>query len=635
MLAVVHDRHRTLRAGGPVEGRPVRRVVLHRGPDHQDLLPAELPGGAAEGREHALLPERGRGPAGRVPRLQAVPPGRQPGLAGVERPGRPGRPGDAADRATASSTATACRALPRGSATASARCSASCSPSSAPGPLALARAQRAQTARLLVETSALPMAEVAFAAGFASVRTLQRDRPRGVRARPRPSCAAGPRRGRPAAGAPARSRCGCRSARRCARTTCSATWPRPACRAWRSGATAHYRRTLRLPHGHGIVDAAADAGPHRLPADAHRPARPVDRDQPVPPDARPRRRPGRGRRPAADRPGARAAGRARTPGRRVPRTVDGAEFAIRAVLGQQVSTAAARTHAAPAGRRRTASRSRTRPAASPTCSPSPAALAGLDPATLAFPQSRRTTLADPGRRTRRPARSTSARAATGTRARAQLAALPGIGPWTVEIDRDAALGDPDAFLPTDLGIRFAAQRSRPAGSAPGPDRAVPRLAAVARVRRPVPVGHRRPRHQPAPRLRRQSDAYPHRRRQSRSARSRWSRRTARSAVCTWRCSGTGPPLDRFGLRDDDGLRRAGPAAGRVLRRRPHRVRPRAADGRHAVPAQGLGSAAGHPVRRDRVVRRARATHRRARQRPARSGWRTAGTRSASSCPATG
>lgn len=40
------------------------------------------------------------------------------------------------------------------------------------GPLALARAQRAQTARLLIETTALPMAEIAFAAGFASIRTF-------------------------------------------------------------------------------------------------------------------------------------------------------------------------------------------------------------------------------------------------------------------------------------------------------------------------------------------------------------------------------------------------------------------------------------------------------------------------------
>src|SRR5215813_9865062 len=40
------------------------------------------------------------------------------------------------------------------------------------GPLALARAQRAQTARLLIETSTLPMGDVAFAAGFASIRAF-------------------------------------------------------------------------------------------------------------------------------------------------------------------------------------------------------------------------------------------------------------------------------------------------------------------------------------------------------------------------------------------------------------------------------------------------------------------------------
>ena len=38
------------------------------------------------------------------------------------------------------------------------------------GPLALARAHRAQTARILVETTAMPLSDVAFAAGFASVR---------------------------------------------------------------------------------------------------------------------------------------------------------------------------------------------------------------------------------------------------------------------------------------------------------------------------------------------------------------------------------------------------------------------------------------------------------------------------------
>lgn len=38
------------------------------------------------------------------------------------------------------------------------------------GPLALARAHRAHSARLLIETTAMPLADIAFAAGFASVR---------------------------------------------------------------------------------------------------------------------------------------------------------------------------------------------------------------------------------------------------------------------------------------------------------------------------------------------------------------------------------------------------------------------------------------------------------------------------------
>src|SRR5580704_17547703 len=64
------------------------------------------------------------------------------------------------------------------------------------GPIAIARAQRAQTARILIETTALAMTDVAFAAGFASVRqfndtvqsvfasspTMLRSRAKGTRA---------------------------------------------------------------------------------------------------------------------------------------------------------------------------------------------------------------------------------------------------------------------------------------------------------------------------------------------------------------------------------------------------------------------------------------------------------------------
>ena len=42
-------------------------------------------------------------------------------------------------------------------------------------------------------------------------------------------------------------------------------------------------------------------------------------------------------------------------------------------------------------------------------------------------------------------------------ARAQLLALPGFGPWTADVIAMRALGDPDAFLPTDLGVRRAAR----------------------------------------------------------------------------------------------------------------------------------------------------------------------------------
>ncbi len=145
----------------------------------------------------------------------------------------------------------------------------------------------------------------------------------------------------------------------------------------------------------------------------------------------------------------------KAPGRRVPRTVDADEFAVRAVLGQQVSTAAARTHA---GRLVTA---HGEPVDDPAGGlthlfPSTEALAGHDPQALAMPRTRRATLG-----TLIDALASGAiTLGVGSdcdRDRAQLADLPGIGPWTVEVIAMRALGDPDAFLPTDLGIRRAAE----------------------------------------------------------------------------------------------------------------------------------------------------------------------------------
>jgi AraC family transcriptional regulator of adaptative response / DNA-3-methyladenine glycosylase II len=135
----------------------------------------------------------------------------------------------------------------------------------------------------------------------------------------------------------------------------------------------------------------------------------------------------------------------------VPRTVDGAELAVRAVLGQQVSTAAARTCAArladargdvvddPGGGLR-------------RLFPPPEALVGAEPA---LPASRRRTLAAlvealaDGRLDLGPGTDRD-------EALAVLADLPGIGPWTTGVVAMRALGDPDAFVPADLGVRRGA-----------------------------------------------------------------------------------------------------------------------------------------------------------------------------------
>ncbi|RVU29135.1 DNA-3-methyladenine glycosylase 2 family protein [Streptomyces antnestii] len=319
------------------------------------------------------------------------------------------------------------------------------------GPLALARAQRAQTARILVETTGLPMADIAFAAGFSSVRTFN-DTVREVFAlSPSELRTRAPRTGSAAPGAIT-----LRLPFRAPLTPDNlfghlAATAVPGVEEWRDGA---YRRTLRLPYGHGIVTltpAPDHIGCRLVLTDQRdltvaisRCRRMLDLDaDPVAVDEQLRADPLLA--PLVDK----------APGRRVPRTVDEAEFAVRAVLGQQVSTAAARTHAA---RLVTA---HGEPVDDPEGGlthlfPTPAALAALDPETLALPRSRRTTLTTLVREL-----------ADGTlnlgpesdwdEARHRLMELPGFGPWTVEVIAMRALGDPDAFLPTDLGMRRAAQ----------------------------------------------------------------------------------------------------------------------------------------------------------------------------------
>jgi AraC family transcriptional regulator of adaptative response / DNA-3-methyladenine glycosylase II len=144
------------------------------------------------------------------------------------------------------------------------------------------------------------------------------------------------------------------------------------------------------------------------------------------------------------------------PGLRVPRTVDGSELAARAVLGQQVSVAAARTAAgrlaAEHGERLASPRG-----AVTTLFPSAAALAAIDPARLAMPRSRAQALVGLCRALADGALRLDPDDDKGAVRRALLA-LPGIGPWTAGYVAMRALGDPDVFLVEDLGVRHALAR---------------------------------------------------------------------------------------------------------------------------------------------------------------------------------
>ncbi|MCW2650549.1 MAG: DNA-3-methyladenine glycosylase [Mycobacterium sp.] len=324
------------------------------------------------------------------------------------------------------------------------------------GPLALARAQRTQTARVLIETTHLPFGDVAFAAGFSSIRQFNET--------VRSVCDSTPtelrRRalnGRDVCAAPVKGTVSLRLATRApfafdglfGHLAASAV---PGCEQVRDGA---YRRTLRLPCGTGIV-TLAPAPDHvwcQLQLDDFR-----DLSTAI---ARCRRLLDLDADPEAVDDALRADSDLsvlvdKSSGQRIPRTVDEPELAVRAVIGQQVSMQAARTHAA-----RLVAAYGT-PVADPAGDlsrtfPSVAELADIDPAHLGFPVSRRRSLValitalthgdvvlDVG--------------CDWQRARRQLLALPGIGPWTAEVVAMRALGDPDAFPAADGGVRQAAKQ---------------------------------------------------------------------------------------------------------------------------------------------------------------------------------
>ncbi len=318
------------------------------------------------------------------------------------------------------------------------------------GPLALARAQRAQTARILIETTDLAMTDVAFAAGFGSVRQFN-DTVRDVFASA-PSALR--QRSRHGAGSQESGTVAVRLAARrpfAGRQLLAFLGARavPGVERW-DGTT--YERSLDLPHGHGTValrladdhvaatfrladwrDLAPAVGRVRRLLDLDADPAAIDEHLASDPALAPL---------VAGAPGLRAAG-----------SVDVGETLVRAIIGQQVSVAGARTVT---GRLAAA-------VAEPLAVdhddlthlfPSMERIADAPDGAFPMPTARAATLRRAGRLLATGELALDAGIDRATII-SQLCSVKGIGPWTAHYVVMRGLGDPDRFLATDLGVRHA------------------------------------------------------------------------------------------------------------------------------------------------------------------------------------
>jgi AraC family transcriptional regulator, regulatory protein of adaptative response / DNA-3-methyladenine glycosylase II len=316
-------------------------------------------------------------------------------------------------------------------------------------PVALARAHRANTARLLIESTAMPFADAALAAGFHSVRQFN-DTIRDVFASTPSEMRHRSDRARPRSPGVVELRLSCRE-------------PFDGAALLRflelravpgledvSGST--YRRALTLAHGTGTIELTP------APRAVRCLLRLDDLRDLVTAVARCRRLLDLDADPLAI---AEALGhddvigglvRAR-PGLRVPGCIDGDELALRAVLGQHVSLRAARTQTAHLVE--TFGTSLEKPLGTVThLFPATAALAEADPTAFAGLGPRRDAL-----------RTLAARLANGDvridagsdprKALTRLLAIRGIGPWTAAYVAMRGFHDPDAFPHGDAGLRRA------------------------------------------------------------------------------------------------------------------------------------------------------------------------------------
>jgi AraC family transcriptional regulator of adaptative response / DNA-3-methyladenine glycosylase II len=202
-----------------------------------------------------------------------------------------------------------------------------------------------------------------------------------------------------------------------------------------------YRRTLALPHGGAILELTPRAGGVEasfLLDDARDEPEAIGRSRSLfGLDVDPRAVAGA---LGADRHLGPLV--ARRPGLRVPGAVDGWEIAARAVLGQQISVAAARRLAsritATLGERRAH-----RDGALTHHFPAPAAVAAAPDEAFPLPRAR-------ARALREVARADLPLDAPASAA--QLLDLWGVGPWTAGYVA-LRLGDPDVFLPGDIAVQ--------------------------------------------------------------------------------------------------------------------------------------------------------------------------------------
>ncbi|MDR7185156.1 AraC family transcriptional regulator of adaptative response / DNA-3-methyladenine glycosylase II [Microbacterium trichothecenolyticum] len=337
------------------------------------------------------------------------------------------------------------------------------------GPLALSRAHRAQTARMLLVGTDLPAADVAFSSGFASVRQFNDTirevfgmPPLELRARRRVSRHEGPG---VAGSAPGVTIDLALPHRGALDAPGPFAWMAARAVSGAEAATAStFARTIRLPHGPAWFELRLDdLGRVRLRAAltnladlstlVTRARRLFDLDaDPDAVDESLARHPELA--PLVDA----------LPGIRVPGAADPHEMLIRAMVGQQITVVAARTAltslTAALGEEVPAFAGMLSPGSDPDGSP-----VRLFPTMAAIAERGTEVLRGPAARIRAITGAAAALAdgsltlTAGDDAveqRAALLAMPGIGPWTADYVRMRVLADPDVFLPGDVAVRAGA-----------------------------------------------------------------------------------------------------------------------------------------------------------------------------------